>query len=213
MTADHRVIFSGKRWQTARCRHVGTTGLFELATTGHGREWECPSAEGFWRSFANLNLSDGSAIETFVQQRGDPYGELPNPTHTGHWKNLQALLGTAARAWEPEDRHGVSRITTDRKRLRLAEHFLRDNPVPLLREVEPVLDPRGGPRVILRASSLASFMTLSAASAIERRIPMRRCLHCDSWLEINRRDARFCSSSCRAFHSLQKKGDVHGERS
>ena len=34
---------------------------------------------------------------------------------------------------------------------------------------------------------------------------LRRCDHCRSWFEANRKDARFCSGSCRSFHSQQKE--------
>ena len=41
--------------------------------------------------------------------------------HTGHWKNLKALLGTAAGAWEPAGQDGVSQVAADPQRLKLAE--------------------------------------------------------------------------------------------
>jgi hypothetical protein len=144
----------------------------------------------------------------FIQRRGDPFGFLDagEETHTGHWTNLQALLLTAAQAWEPAGTNGVSRIAADTKRIRLAEHFLKSDPKPFLDHVKPVLDPAGGPRIIaLRAETLAAFMVFSAASTIERRVPMRRCEHCASWLEFTRNDARFCSASCRSLHSQQQR--------
>jgi hypothetical protein len=160
---------------------------------------------GFWRSFSEIPLDNGGAIAAFVQRYGDPHGMLDagEPMHTGHWKNLSALLGVAARSWEPADKHGVSHFTSDLQRIHSAEWFLRDNPAPLLKDTEPMFDPRGGVRIVLRANKLASFMALSAASAVERRVPMRRCQHCGHWLEMDRRDRRFCSSSCRSFHSQQ----------
>lgn len=100
----------------------------------------------------------------------------------------------------------MNRVTTDAKRLGVAEWFMRDADIPLLKEVEPAFDPNGGPDIVLRAKSLAAYMALSAASALERRVDMRRCTHCGSWLELTRREALFCSSSCRAFHSQQRAG-------
>ena len=204
MAASNTLIFSGTRWQTARVVRAGST-LVEVAASGHGREWKTDTTLGFWRDFYDLPLADVDAITAFVRRYGDPYGALDRGEvmHTGHWNNLQALLGTAASAWEPADPDGVSQVAADPKRLKLAEWFLRDNPMPVLKEAEPALDPHGGPRVVLRAKSLAAFMCLSALSAIERRVPMRRCEHCGSWLELNRKDSRFCSGTCRSLHSQQ----------
>ena len=206
MAASNTLIFSGTRWQTAQVVRAGPA-LFEVTASGHGRKWETDTTLGFWRDFYDLPLDDVDAITAFVRRYGDPYGGLDRGEvmHTGLWKNLKALLGTAASAWEPADRDGVSQVAADPKRLKLAEAFLRDNPTPVLRDTEPALDPHGGPRTVLRAKSLATFMCLSALSAIERRVPMRRCEHCGSWLELNRKDSRFCSGTCRSLHSQQKE--------
>ena len=202
MTVANTLIFAGTRWQTARIVRTSST-VTEVAASGHGRKWETTTALGFWRDFYELRLDDGDAIAAFVRRYGDPYGALDRgqAMHTGHWKNLQALLGTAASAWDPAGPDGVSQVAADPKRLKLAEWFLRDNPTPVVKDTESLLDPRGGPRVVLRAKSLATFMCLSALSALERRVPMRRCDHCGSWLELNRKDSRFCSGSCRSLHA------------
>jgi hypothetical protein len=206
MAAGNTLIFTGTRWQTARAVRVGST-LVEVAANGHGRKWQTTTALGFWRDFYALPLDDVDAIAGFVCRRGDPYGGLDRGEvmHTGHWRNLQALLGAAASAWEPAGADGVSQVAVDPKRLELAEWFLRDDPMPVLRDTETALDPHGGPRVVLRATSLAAFMCLSALSAIERRVPMRRCEHCGSWLELNRKDSRFCSGTCRSLHAQHNK--------
>jgi hypothetical protein len=206
MAASNTLIFSGTRWQTAQVVRAGTA-LFEVAASGHGRKWQTDTALGFWRDFYDLSLDDGDAITAFIRRYGDPHGDLDRggAMHTGQWKNLKALLGTAASAWEPVGRDGVSRVAADPKRLKVAEWFLRNDPMPFLKDAEPALDPHGGPRVVLRAKSLAAFMGLSALSAIARRVPMRRCDHCGSWLELNRKDARFCSGTCRSLHSQRKE--------
>ena len=149
----------------------------------------------------------------FVRRYGDPDGALDRgeAMHTGDWKNLKALLGTAASAWEPAGADGVSRVAADPKRLKLAEWFLRDDPMPVLKDTETAFDPHG-PRTVVRAKSLAMFMCLSALSAIDRRVPMRRCEHCGSWLELTRKDSRFCSGTCRSLHS-QHKELSNGKRS
>ena len=217
MTTTNTLIFSGTRWQTARVVGAGRvmrTGpvvragpaLFEVAASGHGRKWETFTTLGFWRDFTDLPLDDADAVAAFIRRRGDPHGDLDRGevTHTGAWKNLQALLGTAASAWEPPGRDGVSLVDSDPKHLKLAEAFLRDNPTPVLRDTEPALDPNGGPRIVPRAKSLATFMCLSALSAVERRVPMRRCARCKSWFELNRKDSRFCSGTCRSLHAQHR---------
>jgi hypothetical protein len=206
MAASNTLIFSGTRWQTAQVVRAGTA-LFEVAASGHGRKWGTDVALGFWRDFYDLPLDDGVAVTAFIRRYGDPYGGLDRgeAVHTGHWRNLQALLGTAAGAWEPAGADGVSRLAADPERLKLAEWFLRDNPVPVLRDTETALDPHGGPRTVVRAKSLATFMCLSALSAVARRVPMRRCEYCGSWLELNRKDSRFCSGTCRSLHAQNKE--------
>ena len=221
MAADNTLMFSGTRWQTARAVHVGASliarsdggrimrgsTLVEVAASGHGRKWETDVSLGFWRDFVELPLDNADAIVGFTSRYGDPYGALDRGEvmHTGGWKNLKALLGTAASAWEPAGPDGVSQVAADPQRRKLAEWFLRDDPMPLLKETEPVLDPHGGPRVVLRAKSLSAFMCLSALSALDRRVPMRRCERCGSWLELNRKDSRFCSGTCRSLHSQHKE--------
>ena len=46
----------------------------------------------------------------------------------------------------------------------------------------------------LRPQTLRAFMALSAASARERAISMRRCAYCDDWFELRRSDAVYCSA-------------------
>jgi hypothetical protein len=223
MVTEQKLIFSGTRWQAAQVtgsepvrfrafpRGSGpappSRTIFTLTASGHGRGWSTDQPLAFWRDFAKIDLNSANAVLDFVRRRGDPFGFLDagEETHTGHWANLKALLQVAAQAWEPPGARCVSRITADAKRVKLAEHFLESDPKPFLADVKPVLDPAGGARIVLHVETLAAFMVLSAASAIERRVPMRRCDHCGSWLEFTRRDTRFCSASCRSLHSQQRK--------
>jgi hypothetical protein len=220
MAADNTLMFSGTRWQTARVVHVGSSlvarsdggritrgsTLVEVAASGHGRKWETDVTLAFWRDFHDLPLDNADAIVAFVRRYGDPDGFLDRGEvmHTGYWRNLQVLLGTAASAWEPAGRNGVSQVAADPQRFKLAEAFLRDNPTGVLKDVEPMLDPHG-PRLVVRARTLSTFMCLSALSAVARRVPMRRCDHCGAWLELNRKDSRFCSGTCRSLHSQRKE--------
>jgi hypothetical protein len=185
--------------------------IFTIAASGHGRRWSAAQPEGFWRDFVEINLNDAGAVLRFMRRRGDPDGllDVGAETHTGHWNNLAALLGTAARAYEPEGADGISRFTTDPQRIKLAEWFLKDADSGLLKAVEPMLDPSGRPRVVFRAKTLAAFMVLSAANAVEQRTPMRRCAHCGSWFYVGRSDAQFCSGSCRAASFNASKETAH----
>jgi hypothetical protein len=188
--------------------------IFTIVASGHGRHWSATHPEGFWRDFVEINLNDASAVPQFVRRRGDPDGFLDagaGTTNTGSWNNLAALLGTAARAYEPEGADGISRFTTDPQRIKQAEWFLRDADIGLLKAIEPVVDPSGRPRVVLRAKTLATFMALSAANAVEQRTPMRCCAHCGSWFFLGRSDAQFCSGSCRAASFNSSKGAAHGK--
>jgi len=69
------------------------------------------------------------------------------------------ILGAAASAWEPVGDDGVNRVTTDAKRLGVAEWFMRDADIPLLKEVEPAFDPNGGPDNTTRTMSQELFNT------------------------------------------------------
>jgi hypothetical protein len=59
---------------------------------------------------------------------------------------------------------------------------------------------------VLRTERFATYLVLSAASAIERGLPMARCLVCRSWFTIRRpaRAPRFCSAACRTVHHQQE---------
>jgi hypothetical protein len=221
MAIGHTLMFDGLAWPAARI--VASSAMvfksyphnavykppahpvFTLATTGHGRRWETTRPEGFWRDFAELDIADNEAVTAFVRRRGDPDGMLDANTesHTGHWLNLKALLGTAALAWTPEDATGAS-LLTKKGLLGYSNLFLRDPDFPVLKDIEVALDPEG-PGFAFRAKTLASFMAASAASALERRVAFRRCDHCKSWFEFTRVDARFCSGSCRSFNSQKKE--------
>lgn len=207
MAAGNTLIFEGTRWQTARAIPLGSSGLFEITATGRGRKWQTDSTLAFWRSFAELDLDDGDAVARFAQHHGDPWLNLDvgERSHTLAWKPLAVVLAEFAAAWGPAGKDGVSRVAADQHGFKRAEMALRDRAVPLTDHLEVLPDPKGGLGLVVRAKSLAAFMSASAASALHRRVPMRRCQHCGDWMEAIRRDARFCSSSCRSFYSQQRK--------
>jgi hypothetical protein len=235
MTIGDTLIFSGVRWQTVRV--VGIERMkpfrsmvvpeepararvvFTLAISGHGRPWSATEPQGFWRSFAEIDLikGDEAAVVAFVRRFGDPAGRLGpgTQTDTASWIPSIAWLGEVAKAWEPPDADGLSSPTKDLARLRRGNRALQD--VLLSRsaqEIDVTLHPAGRPGLVMRPVTLRAFMHASASSALNRGVPLRRCGYCQTWFEARRRDARFCSPSCRTFHSEQKrKGECHGERS
>jgi hypothetical protein len=212
MAADNELIFEGTRWQTARAVPAGST-LFEITATGRGRKWATDTTLGFWRSFAEIPLNDGGAIASFVQRYGDPWNELDvrKPAHTARWGDLAAGLTAIADAWDlGQDRFpatDVSLFGFDPKRTQRAVQAFRDNLWPQIRgDLRVDLGTAIGDAVVVPlVGTLAAFMVLSAARSLQRRVPMRRCEYCGHWLEMDRRDQRFCSSSCRSYHSQQRK--------
>jgi hypothetical protein len=222
MAIGNTLVFDGTAWPAARIvsssamvfktypqdvdHKPPSRTIFTLAASGHGRRWSATRPQGFWRNFIELDPGDAEAVTAFVRRRGDPAGLLDanTETHSGRWYMLQSVLFAAAHAWEPEDAAGISRLTADAGLLRYANSFVGTPDYSFVRDLEPVRDP-AGPGFAFRARTLEAFMVASAASALERGIAFRRCDHCRSWFEFNRKDARFCSGSCRSFHSQQKE--------
>jgi len=209
MAADNTLIFEGTRWQTARAVPAGST-LFEITATGRGRKWATDTPLGFWRTFAEIPLNDGDAVAGFVQRYGDPWGQLDarKPVHTARWGDLASALAVVADAWAVtlDDQTALGRSEDPESYQRAVQAF-RDDLWPQIRgdlrvELGSLI---GGAVVVPVVGTLAAFMALSAASALRRNVPMRRCEHCSHWLEMDRRDQRFCSSSCRSFNSQQRK--------
>jgi hypothetical protein len=205
------LLFSGSRWPAAqatgrRLAAVLATGfvtdtdeveVVTLATTGQGQRYQVDTVEGWWRDFAELLVGDEHGAVSFVRRRGDPRGELTpdRPTHTGRWAPLLNVLFTAALCWESRLDLEISKFVATDDRIEL---FLSLLPATWAKEELGVayhgLDP------IPVAHTLAGYLIASAISAIRRRVPMRRCTYCSSWFELHRREAVYCSPSCRAAH-------------
>src|SRR5215472_15370516 len=205
------LLFSGLRWPAAevtsrRPIRVLATGFVDdegrvevpvIATTGQGQQYQVESAEGWWRDFAELTIGDERRALSFVRRRGDPSRVLTpeRPLHTGYWVEHLNGLCTAALFWEPRNDLEVSRFIADDERVALFLRKLR----PDWAEEEMRLVYRGlTPLPVAR--SLAAYLLAAALSSIRRRVPMRRCQYCSSWFELHRKEAVFCSPSCRAAH-------------
>jgi hypothetical protein len=181
---------------------------FELAATGKGRPWSTRIALAFWRSFVEADFNDEGTVLGFAQRYGDPDDKLKSSGGTADsadWIGLQSEMLYLAQAWGESDTNGVShRLSDDDQRLKQAlgwwRFVVRNGGAGLRLEA----DPDGGFELVQVAPTLRTFMMASAGSALARAVPMRRCRHCRHWFELQRKDANYCSPSCRAFYAAQK---------
>ena len=181
-----------------------TPQFFGLKATGESRPWSTDVAQAFWRSFIEMfDSGDGAQAAAFVRRYGDPSGKLDaaGTVNTSEWFALRCELGPLTRAWGPAEADGVSRIR--HAHVKDAEALLRYQLHSLAAGATVIAT--DAPGLMLRASDLATYLHLSAASALVRRVPMRRCRECDSWFELHRIDARYCSDTCRAAHHRSGK--------
>jgi hypothetical protein len=221
MLKDHTILYSGTSWPTAGVvardplltKFVPPGGQqlrqafnFTLAAIGKGKAWSTTRPLAFWRDFTAVAHHDAEAeapMLAFVRRWGDPPSKIngkDGAAESWDWVVLTASLLHIAEAWSEPDADGVSYYGNDSARLREAHSYWRNFLFPnfIQADVEFEVDPAGGTDLVLRAKTLAAFMGLSASSAMARAVPMRRCQYCTGWFELARRDARFCSASCRA---------------
>jgi hypothetical protein len=219
-----RVNFEGVSWPSAWVRGresvlataalpggslspvVARTSL-HIAINGKPRPWETDTTQAFWRSFLELvSDNDEAGLLGFVRRFGDPDGKLVSDgeMHTGDWFAWESLLGPIAKAWEPEDADGISLISGDADRVEEADTWLGYQLRNLAAELSILPDPRTVD-LVLRARSLRGYLQFSAASALKRRVPMRRCRTCGCWFEYARAGALYCSDRCRVTHHVQSR--------
>jgi hypothetical protein len=188
--------------------------VYRIAAAGREKPWQTNRPQAFWRTYGELNAYSepdcGEREAAFVRRFGlvnEPEtesGELV--VYTG--SAAQGFFQEIARAWEPEDASGLSRVSLDRKRQRLARHWLSRFVLPaVMAEIDVTFDPELRP--IIQTRSLYAYMALSAASQLLRQAPMRRCRHCLTWFEPPRADALYCSNACRVAHHVH----IHGRAS
>jgi hypothetical protein len=220
MLKDHRILYAGTAWPTAEVvarqpivtKFVPPAGQqvrqgfdYTLTATGKGKAWSATRPLAFWRDFTAVANHDAGAeapMLAFVQRWGDPGGKIngkDGAAESWDWVMLTASLLHISRAWDEPGADGVSRYSGDYARAREAIAYWRNFLFPnIAADIELQIDPVGGIGLVPRANTLAAFMGLSAASAMARAVPMRRCRYCDGWFELARRDARYCSAACRA---------------
>jgi hypothetical protein len=220
---DSAVIFEGRRWPAARVVLFKGLGSYSdnrtlFTATGKGQRWSADRPLAFWRNFSEYNPPNEKLLLWFLNRHGDPTGQLDRRAATGEriagdtssWGLLIQRLRLVAAAWDEADELGISSLSDDKHRLVIADRALRlqlpadpDGDRAISQEVEVLYTNRG---LTLRPRTLRAFMTVSAASARERGINMRRCMNCLAWFELRRIDAFYCSASCQAVS--HKRGNV-----
>lgn len=175
-----------------------------------------------------LDLSDTvidtvaeAGVETFLKRHGDPAGGLDRGTvaaavgDTFEWGLLIERLRMVAEAWDEPNERGISSMSRDKYRLEIADKALRlqlsggvDGEIR--NEIDIQYTDRG---LTLRPQTLRAFMTISAASARERGISMKKCLYCSDWFELRRSDAVYCSPSCQATDHKRKNTAIEPKQS
>jgi hypothetical protein len=213
MAKIDKIIFSGHSWPAAEAwipaKHGWPAITVELGATWRGKIWSTDAPQAFWRTFCELPFDgvDPDPLAAFVRRWGEPLGRLEGKggsIRIEEWLTLVNDLRHIAEAWSREDRNGISSCS-DTKRIKEATRWWREVLFPRVSDtLHPVPDPEGGAALVLRASRLSAFMAASSASALERRVPMRRCQYCKTWFELLRPDARFCRPSCRALSHKQR---------
>jgi hypothetical protein len=194
----------------------------QITTTGQGADWTPEPVDASWRDMSQLDLADAAACQTFVRRRGDPAGRLaparpimstrngisgtprmPSPSvpvTTSQWLPLVLALRQAAGAWGPADADGVSPFLKARRRE--AKLFVKHPAAAKALKDHVGADSDRDGDLVDHPRQLAGFLVLTAAAALVRGQPMKRCLVCSSWFSIRRpaRAPQFCSPSCRAVH-------------
>lgn len=223
-----QLFFEGLRFPAARVAGRSDTifrfddGLqsvpaYVLDRGSKGRSFRVERPEGWWRDFADLSLTHEPQVLSFVQRRGDPFGQLAKDQRalTSEWVGLRSHLQLAAQAWTPRER-GDCEVSAFRNReaaaafgAQLPNGWANDLTPSFTRDLEQVLT----------AKSLAAYMIAAAIAALRAQRPMRRCRYCTSWFNVHRPEAEFCSASCRAAigngrispHGIGRESD-HEER-
>ena len=235
------LFFSGIRWGGAkvvrriqvvdsdlehRGRKVPLVDTLIIQTTGLGRLYSVDQVEGWWRDLAEFRLDDERRVLSFLQRRGDPFGELKSDgtqISTYDWRDLKKVLERAARAWDPQpDETGVSHFHLEKRSKadrmfasvtgRYPDGRAADGRAGRASDgwaEELSVSYRGGITPTLRAKILAAYLCAAAAASVRGGLDMRRCDYCSSWFTLHYANARQCSASCRAAR-FNKRTSPHG---
>ena len=192
-----------------RSRKVPFVDTLIVDTRGSGRPYEVHFAESWWRDLAEFALDDERRVVSFLQRRGDPSGVLApggQQISTYDWRDLKAVLERAVVAWDQQpDKTGVSHFRLEK--LRSAEHMFDVATGMAATGWASELKASYGHGITpsLSATTLRAYLCAAAAADVRGGLDMRRCDYCHSWFTLHRSDARWCSRSCRAASSNQRK--------
>ncbi|SFJ31877.1 hypothetical protein SAMN04515648_3460 [Phyllobacterium sp. CL33Tsu] len=182
--------------------------VWKVAVSGNGRPVSDVRPNGWWRSFAEINLDDEDAVTNWCRRKGDPFKPvIYQHTTTARWPLLKTTLRQGA-AFYRNNRRLKSPSTMDGDPVAISAVLKELLQSKLMRvQYQPSVDEANG-QLIMRpmTATLAAFLLASAAYTIHARLPMDTCAFCGDWFPIYRAGTRFCSTTCRAASSLAKGG-------
>jgi hypothetical protein len=212
MAADIRVIFRGTRYLQAEVTSSWVNpaqGPGCRIEVGKARGWRSDTAQGFWRSFAEIDQSKEADVLAFVKRFGTIKERPDGRENASEWYPLQEALRSLAGAWEPPDATGLSVMVDNAKSLVAIVAAYNNNPRARSylkgTNLKFVPDPTDPTATLPEAQNLAAFMMASAHRGLKHGLPMRRCKFCNVWFYPTRSNALFCSASCKTQSSNQQR--------
>ncbi|RWH76856.1 MAG: hypothetical protein EOQ86_19705 [Mesorhizobium sp.] len=181
------LVFDGRAFPAASV----TNHLITVSGRSNGRRWTASKPLAFWRTFAELELTD-DAIAGWVARYGDIKSALApgRSVDTTGWEQLALILALVARAWtKPDDPDGISYIKGEIDAAAIADAARRDVDAPVI--FGPSFEP------FVHAARLRDFMLVSASFMLRDKTPMRRCAECRHWTAASHAATRYCSNTCR----------------
>ena len=187
---------SSPRSESPFAADLKPVSIATIATTGVGRDFEALGAQGFWRTFAEIDFGNDEQIADFCRRYGDPIGALSprSPVHNAGWFIPWEVLSDFARSWSPAGPDGISRVI-EREPTAHANEVVGRWHEKYYGTTRPRFDPKYGMQI--EFEWLAGFMVASAVAQLEARTPLRRCDVCAHWHSFARSTSKTCSAACR----------------
>ncbi len=182
--------------------------VWKLELSGNGRAFQETRPNGWWRSFAELDVDDKAAVTNWMQRKGHPFKSLTplksTLLTTARWADVKKFLQPAVALYGKRDADGVARIEADAAACSAALADLLEITKKLIRFDPHVVSHEGKLELQPFALTLDAFLHGSAAHLIDKRLPLNVCLHCGDWFPVYRAGTKYCSTTCRAAASLAK---------
>jgi hypothetical protein len=193
-----KLVFDGRAFPAASV----TNHLITVSGRSDGRRWTASKPLAFWRTFAELDLTD-DAIASWVARYGDVKSALASgrSVDAAGWEQLALILALVARAWtKPDDPDGISYVKGEIDSSAIADAVRRDVDAPVIfgKSFEPYI----------HAARLRDFMLVSAGFMLKDKTPMRRCVECAHWTDASHAATRYCSNTCRLAASRRNRKEV-----